>query len=212
MMKLNQEQLERLTSYIRLGASNASVALSTWLERDVRISMDQLEQVPLEMAHTQLGTVDEIVAACCMRITGGIRGLLILGFDDTSGLTLCDTLLARKERSTQWGELEVSAVMETTNIAGCAVLNSLYESFPKKEIPGDLQTSVERESWIPTPPTFVRDYAASIMQFAIMDQACDLEDVLVSNTTFTVDGLPIRWRLLLIPDAVVLRDLARTLR
>lgn len=211
MNSLNEKQLQTLTAYIRAGASDASRALSTWLGRDVQLSMDPLEQIPLEEASEQLGPVDETVCACCMRVSGGIRGQLLLGFDDVSGLMLCDTLLARNERSSLWGDLEVSAAMETTNIVGCAFLNSLSGVFPQFTSNRDSQGKVSDHTWIPTPPVFVRDYAASIMQFAMMDQACDFDDVLVSQTLFTIDNMPVRWRLLLIPDAEVLRELARIL-
>jgi chemotaxis protein CheC len=142
-----------------------------------------------------------------MRVSGGVSGQLLLGFDDASGLMLCDALLAREERSTEWGELEKSAAMETTNIVGCAFLNSLSNIFPQftsDQAPSTL-------TWIPTPPVFIRDYAAAIMQFALMDQACEFDTILVAQTKFAINDRPIGWRLLLIPDAIVLRQLARIL-
>ena len=211
MNLLNEKQLETLTSYLRVGASEASRALSTWLGRDVQVAMEQLEQVSLEIATEQLGPSDEVVCACCMRVSGGVSGQLLLGFDDASGLMLCDTLLTRETRSTNWGELEISAAMETTNIVGCAFLNSLSSVFPKPTSEHDLGESQTDPTWIPSPPAFVRDYAAAIMQFALMDQACEFDAVLVAQTKFAVDNMPIGWRLLLIPDAEVLRDLARIL-
>jgi len=212
MNSLNGQQLETLTSYIRVGASDASRALSTWLERNVGVSVEQLSQVSLETAAEQLGPVDETVCACCMRVSGGISGQLLLGFNDASGLMLCDTLLSRETPGTAWGELEISAAMETTNIVGCAFLNSLSGIFPALNPDQDLGDPSGASTWIPSPPVFVRDYAAAIMQFALMDQVCEFDAVLVAQTKFTIDDMPIGWRLLLIPDAQVLDHLARTLR
>ena len=211
MNVLNEKQLETLTSYIRVGASEASQALSTWLGRDVQVSMEHLEQVSLEVATEQLGPADETVCACCMRVSGAVSGQLLLGFDDASGLMLCDTLLTRDERSIEWGELEISAAMETTNIVGCAFLNSLSRVFPESLSAQNPAEIANDQTWIPTPPVFVRDYAAAIMQFALMDQACDFDAVLVAQTKFAIDGMPIGWRLLLIPDAEVLKELSRVL-
>ncbi len=211
MNALNEKQLETLTSYIRVGASEASQALSTWLGRDVQVSMEHLEQVSLEIATEQLGPADETVCACCVRVSGAVSGQLLLGFDDASGLMLCDTLLTRAERSIEWGELEISAAMETTNIVGCAFLNSLSRVFPQSPSPQDPEENANDQTWIPTPPVFVRDYAAAIMQFALMDQACDFDAVLVAQTKFAIDGMPIGWRLLLIPDAEILKELSRVL-
>jgi hypothetical protein len=50
------------------------------------------------------------------------------------------------------------------------------------------------------------------MQFALTDQVCEFDTVLVANAQFSIDAMPIAWRLLLIPDAKVLDHLARNLR
>lgn len=171
--------------------------------------MERMEQVSLEVATELLGPLDATVCACCMRVSGGMLGQLLLGFDDASGLTLCDALLPRETESIEWGELEVSAAKETTNIVGCAFLNALSQIFPRPE-PADGGSG--NATWIPTPPVFVRDYAASIMQFALIDQACEFDQVLVAKTEFTMDGTAVGWRLLLVPDAESLDRLSRSLR
>jgi chemotaxis protein CheC len=211
MNSLNPEQLKTLTSLIRVGASDASRALSTWLGREVQVAVEQLEVASLEIAAEQLGPADEIVCACCMRVSGGVGGQLLFGFNDASGLAICDALLSREARSETWGELEMSAAMETTNIVGCAFLNSLSMVFPSSLTDGQAPVDSMDPTWIPSPPVFVRDYAASIMQFALMDHACDLDEVLVAQTKFAIDNMPIRWQLLLIPDAQILLNLARVL-
>ena len=170
--------------------------------------MERMEQVSLEVATELLGPVDSTVCACCMRVSGGVIGQLILGFDDASGLMLCDALLPRETESSEWGELEVSAAMETTNIVGCAFLNALSQIFPISK-PAD--GGSENATWIPSPPVFVRDYAASIMQFALIDQASEFDQVLVAKTEFTMDGTAVGWRLLLVPDAASLDRLSRDL-
>ena len=170
--------------------------------------MERMEQFSLEVATELLGPVDATICACCMRFSGGVIGQLLLGFDDASGLMLCDALLPRETESSEWDELEVSAALETTNIVGCAFLNALSQIFPRPEA---IEGSSENATWIPTPAVFVRDYAAAIMQFALVDQACEFDQVLVAKTEFTIDGTAIGWRLLLIPDAESLDRLSRSL-
>jgi chemotaxis protein CheC len=212
MNELTLHQLAQLGDLIRVGANDASNALSTWLSRDVKVRVEQLQQVSLETAVEQLGPVAQVVCACCMRVTGGINGQLLLGFDDASGLLLCDMLLNRESPSTQWGDLEVSAAMETTNIVGCAFLNSLSQVFPTSSTTEQRQDNSPPSTWIPTPPVFVRDFAAAIMQFALMDQACEFDAVLLAQTKFTIDETPIKWQLLLIPDADDLARLGKVLK
>lgn len=208
MNSLNEQQLDSISMIFRFGATDASRALSSWIGREVRVSMERMEQVSLEVATELLGPVDATISACCMRVSGGVIGQLLFGFDDASGLILCDALLPREKESSEWGELEVSAAMETTNIVGCAFLNALSQIFPRPE---PVDGSSENTTWIPSPPVFVRDYAASIMQFALMDQASEFDQVLVAKTEFTMDGTAVGWRLLLVPDAASLDRLSRNL-
>ncbi len=202
---LIEKQLHTLSSIVRVGMSEASRSLTTWLQREVHISVEEVKQVSLEDATELLGPGDMTVCVCCMRVSGGINGQLLFGFDDASGLKLCDALLSRPLKSMEWGELEKSAAMETTNIIGCAFLNAIAQVFPKAS---DDQLRQKDTTWIPTPPLFVRDFAASIMQFSMIDQVSESDRVLVVETQFTIDSTPVNWRLLLIPDAESLKQLA----
>jgi chemotaxis protein CheY-P-specific phosphatase CheC len=87
-------------------------------------------------------------------------------------------------------------------------LNALAQIFPRS---GQAASGSEDTAWIPTPPVFVRDFAAAIMQFALIDQATEFDTVLIAQTQFTIDGTPVGWSLLLVPDAESLDRLARTL-
>jgi chemotaxis protein CheC len=209
MNELTQHQLSQLGALIQVGSSDASRALSTWLNKQVSVRVDQLEQATLETAVEQLGPGADVVCACCMRFSGGMNGQLILAFDDASGLLLCDMLLARESASQEWQELEISAAMETTNIVGCAFLNTLSQVFPQSNTTAASVTDTLSTTWIPTPPVFVRDYAAAIMQFALMDQASQYDTVLLAHAKFTIDETPVKWQLMLVPDAEVLAHLAR---
>jgi chemotaxis protein CheC len=214
MKKLNDQQRTALESIFRQSATEASRSLSSWLGRDVRVAVDPLEQLPFASVTELMGNDDETVCACCMRISGRLSGHLALSFDDASGLSLCAALLdaistegvrpAVGEGSV-WGELEISAATETANIVGCAFLNALAVHLPSVAtadgVNGD--RSQQRDgSCLPSPPIFVRDYAAAIMEFLVLDQALECESVLVAKTHFSIDRTPVSWQLLLIPDEI----------
>ena len=209
MMTLSQPQMERLTALFRCGASDASQALSLWLGRHASVCVDQLKQLNLEEATESLGPADATLCACIMGVTGGISGQMLFCFDDESGLSLCDLLLGRDRVAIEWGELETSSAMETANIVGCAYLNSLANTMPSFSSPVlDCQGKASHV-WVPTPPLFVRDFAASILQFAVMNQAVEFDTVLVAQTRFQVDDQPVAWSLLLIPDANSLASIVK---
>ena len=207
MMTLSQPQMEQLTELFRCGASDASQALSVWLGRHASVCVDQLKQLSLDEATESLGPADAILCACIMGVTGGISGQMLFCFDEESGLLLCDLLLGRDGVvgrdgvATEWGELETSSAMETANIVGCAYLNSLANAMPSLSSPVADCLGKTSHVWVPTPPQFVRDFAASILQFAVMDQATEFDTVLVAQTRFQIDDQPVAWTLLLIPDA-----------
>lgn len=174
-------------------ADEASAALSKWLGRPTTIAIREVRAVPLEQAVGVLGAADAPLVACAMRISGAIEGVLVLGCDDVSGLALADLLLGRDPGgSREWGEIETSAVVETANIIGCAYLNAMAD--------GDRDDD-GRATLLPSPPWFVRDYAAAVMEAIVMPQAMVADQVFLTHTDFLIEGCPITCSLLFVPEA-----------
>jgi chemotaxis protein CheC len=201
---LSEQQLADLTMLFRHGSDDASVALSRWLGRPARISVEQIEQIPLSEATAVLGDTDGPVCFCAMALEGRLTGELVLAFDDASGLALADLLLERPVgTATEWGEVEQSAALETANIIGCAYLNALARSFR--------ETDSEAPDLLPSPPRFVRDFAESLMEFALMNQAIDSDVVFLTRTAFHIEQTPVDCNLLFVPDAASLETLRELL-
>ena len=195
-------QLATLSTLFRHASDEASQALSVWLERPARISFEDIEQVPLAVATEALG--DREVCACAMVMHGRLTGQLVLAFDGASGLALADLLLRRCPGiSHEWGELEQSAALETANIIGCAYLNTVAKWFADRD--------AEPQEIVPTPPTFVREFAEALMEFVLMNQAAESDVAFLTRTEFRIDGSPVHCRLLLVPDASCLATLRETL-
>jgi chemotaxis protein CheC len=196
---LSEPQLAALTVVFRAGAADATIALSRWLGKPAQISVERVEQLPLHDATEVLGEADAPLAACVMVIHGRVTGQLIMAFDDRSGLCLADLLLARPTgTSTSWTALERSAAEETANIVGCAYLNALSRHF---------QGAAEGDEVLPTPPKLTHDFAQSLIQFAVMNQAAASDMVFLTRTQFSIDGSPVHWSLLFVPDAECLPTL-----
>jgi chemotaxis protein CheC len=200
---LSPPQLSSLTALFRVGATGATTALSRWLGRPARMTVERVEQLALHDATEVLGDSELPIAACVMAMQGRITGQLILAFDDASGLSLADLLLGKPAgTSTAWSEVERSAAQETANIVGCAYLNSLSRS---------LHDGTATQEVLPSPPRFTRDYAQSLLQFALMNQAATSDVVFLTETQFHIDGAPVNWNLLFIPDDHGLQALTGTL-
>ncbi len=155
------------------------------------------------------------MAACTMGLTGRLTGLILLVFEDRSGLALVDLLMQQPVgTTTAWGELEQSAAKETTNIVGCAYVNALATHLPGivDRQPAAIGPS-RGDELVPTPPTFVHEFAGSLLEFALMEQALELDQVLLIHSEFAAgrQGLNLNWTLLFIPSRESLHALAASL-
>ena len=201
---LGDQQLRALTGLFRQGSDDASAALSRWMERPSRVSVEQVEQIPLPDATAVLGDGETPICFCAMSLVGPVTGQLIMAFDDASGLALADLLLGRGlGTSREWTEVEQSAALETANIIGCAYLNAIANA-----LPGGASDDGEL---LPSPPHFARDFPGSLLEFALMNQAMASDHVFLTRTEFHIEGAPVNCNLLLVPDAECLSTLRERL-
>lgn len=207
---LTETQRRFLATIFERGAENATQALSGWLGRPVRLAVSAVRQVDMEEAPEVLGPADALVAACAMEVRGPLDGLLILVFEDRAGLALVDLLLHQPlGTTTTWGEMEQSAARETANIVGCSYLNSLAAHLPS--ITGRSAAAAAPDTFTPGPPGFRHEFAASLLEFALMDQAAESDRLLLIDTQFLADETRLEWTLLLVPSAGALATLAAAL-
>jgi chemotaxis protein CheC len=190
---LTEQQLLALAMVFRHGAEDASVALTRWLGKPSRVTVDQVEQIPLAEATHLLGDEDGVACCCAMAMSGQVTGHLILVFDDASGLALADVLLGQPSGTARtWGEVEQSAALETANIIGCAYLNALSRFVHER--------ADRAHEFVPSPPRFLRDFAESLLEFALMNQAMVSDVVFLTRTEFRAEGTPVQSSLLFVPD------------
>lgn len=207
-LTLTDGQKRLLAVIFARGASDASEALSRWLGRPLRVTIGTVEQVDLAEAAELLGPSDSLVAACPMELMGVLTGQIILVFEDRSGLATVDLVLRQPVGSTtEWGELEQSAARETANIVGCAYLNSLAAHLPTMST----ASSSTSGTLLPGPPGFRHEFAASLLEFALMDQAMRSDRLLVISSTFSTEDARLDWSLLFVPSGDSLETLRDSL-
>ena len=201
--RLSDSQLARLTLAMRMGANQASQALATWLSAPSLVEFDSVDQLPLNDALDLLGDAEQTLCFCSMEMAESLTGQIILAFDDHCGLSLSDLLLNRPVgTATEWGEVEVSAALETTNIVGCSYLNSLTKYVA--------DSTNETLDLIPSPPTFRREFAESLLQALFLGQATSGDFIFVARAMFQIRGKRLNWHMLFVPDAPslgILREL-----
>lgn len=180
--------LDHYLTAFRSAAALASEALSKWLGRTVKVTVEQVDAMPLEEAIGLLGEQEGTICGCAMGISGSLQGILVLLCDDEAGLALAAMLVGREPSADdRWGELEQSAVVETTNIIGCAYLNAMANAT-------DATTAA-----MPSPPWFLRDFAPAVMESIVMAQPLSGESVFLTRTEFSIEGSPARCSLVFVP-------------
>jgi chemotaxis protein CheC len=165
---------------------DASAAMCRWTEGLITLTLDEVRELPLEEACSVLNFGDELLTMVVLSLQGPVGGEMILTFDDVNSRHLVASLLNRPVSiGGEWSELEKSALAETGNILGCAYMNAL--------------TRLIDMELVPSPPYFVQDYGASVLQQALLAQAANSDSLLVCRTLFHREGEELSWRVLFIP-------------
>ncbi|SFH74621.1 hypothetical protein [Planctomicrobium piriforme] len=202
--RLNPAQLIRLREAFACGAADASSALAVWVNVPALVSIEAVEQLTPAQAVDVLGDAETPICCCAMSIEGPLSGSLLLAFDDPCGWALADLVLGLPAgSSSSWNELERSAALESTNIIGTNYSNGLANY---------LATAAgEALEMIPAPPLFQRDFAQSILEFALMGQVAEQTSVLIAHARFEIQDRSLLWRLLFVPNADSLQRLGQLL-
>ena len=113
-------------------------------------------------------------------------GQILLAFDEVHGRRFAADMLGEATPpGGPWTELEKAVLTETGNILGCAYMNAFAR--------------VLRLDLIPSPPFFIQDYAAAVLQQIVMKQAMTTDRLLVCRTNFRRSGEELQWAVLFVP-------------
>lgn len=178
---------------------DASAAMCRWTNGLITLTLDEVREIPLHAVPAELGFDDQLLTMVILGVESDPGTVMILTFDEENARQLAATL-TRRIRNTQveWDELEISALTETGNILGCAYMNAL--------------TRVIGRVIIPTPPYFVRDYFASVVEQALIQQAMISDKALLGRTGFHRLGEAINWHVLFIPSPEFRQTLENAMR
>lgn len=188
----------RILQHVLSTATNhASAAMCRWMNGVITLTLDEVTEVPLEEVCGNLEVSDNLVTAVVLTLDGTESGQLILMFDDENGRKLAASLLGREVcDEPEWTDLEKSALNETGNILACAYMNTL--------------TKLIDVELVPSPPYFLQDYGASLLEQALMSQAMTMDNVLVCNTRFHRGGKELNWNVLFVPSDELRKKLIAT--
>jgi chemotaxis protein CheC len=188
MTQLNAslEKCELLRQVFASATMEASTAMSRWTGGLISMEVDEVLDIPLDEISQYAQCGEELCTMIVLTLQGELGGTMILTFDETNGKRLAAALLHRTESNAhEWSELEISALQETGNILACAYLNALTRA-----IGAEL---------VPSPPHFVQDFGGSVLEQALLSQACTSDMASLCRTLFRRQGQPLNWNVFFIP-------------
>lgn len=160
-----------LQNLFGLATATASRAIECWTNGAVALALEDLHEAPLEEAVSQLGVSEERAVMILLGIDGELTGDFVLCFGERDGRLLCSAVIGMEpNEDEEWSELDKSALLETGNILGSAYLNEL--------------TSLLQRQLVPTPPQFVLDFGASVVEQVLLPHGMLSDAVFVARTAF----------------------------
>lgn len=195
---INGRHLERLQQLFAAATADASAAMCRWTNCQIKLSLDEVREIPLEEVADTLGFGDERLTMVVLTSEGQFGGTMVLAFDEANGRELAASLLGRpREQTDRWTALEQSALNETGNILSCAYMNAL--------------TRLIGVQIVPSPPMFLQDFGASVLQQALVPQAGEVDEVVIFRTDFQRAGQQLQWSMLFVPSLDLRKSLMNAL-
>jgi len=183
---LENPQLEVLHQLFASATHDASAAMCRWTNGLITLTLDEVREIPLEDVCMEFDFGDDLLTMVVLTLDGAVGGTMILTFDEENGRELAASLLTRElSKEPEWSPLEQSALCETGNILGCAYMNAL--------------TRLIDNELVPSPPYFLQDYGASVLEQALMEQASTCDQVLICRTGFHREGRELNWNVFFVP-------------
>jgi chemotaxis protein CheC len=186
---LTTKQLDALREVANIGAGHAATALSQMIRETIMISVPTISVARLEEVPPALAAPDEIVAAVLMHMQGDLSGRTLLVFPQRDAFRLAQLLLRRDRPSTEFGDMERSAIKEAGNILSSAYMNALSDFMGMM--------------LLPSPPGLAVDMSAAVLTTAYLQFGTDKDYVFCVESDFLVNdaGERLRGFFLLLPDA-----------
>jgi chemotaxis protein CheC len=173
MQKLSELTMDVLREVGNVGAGNAMTSLATMVDKKVDMSIPRVAIVPLAEFAEMAGGPEALSVGIYMPVEGDAPGHVALIMPEANARRLVDQLMGLPVgTTTELGEIECSALMETGNILASSHLVALCE-----------MTGL---NFLSCPPAIAVDMTAAILS-AIAVTVAALEDQAITIVTQMVE-------------------------
>ena len=196
--ELTSLEIDTLREIGSIGTGNAASALSTMLDREIRITLPEVRIMGYNEAIEWIGGPEAITAGVLVRISGQMTGVMLATQSlDFINLVLDSMLSERIDDYSQLGEIELSALVEIGNIMISTFINALS---------GLADISLEL-----TVPSITVDMQGAILAVPMAEYGGQTDYLMTIGGNFVCDGQEVPCRLLLSPDIRSLNFVLRKL-
>jgi len=179
-------ELDALKEISNIGAGHAATALSLMLSRKIGINVPQVRMIPFDEVADILGGSEVLAVGILMRISGQIDGTILLLMSQEVAKTLTNFVLGKDTSTTDFSDMEKSALTEIGNILASSYVAALAD-FTKL----NMKISI---------PAFAHDMAGAILSVPLSLYGFMGDTAFLMDTKF-IEGLDgLEFNFILIPD------------
>lgn len=124
---LSSMQFDVLKEIGNIGAGNATTALSKLINAKIDMKVPKVELMELQEITTMMGDEETVMVAILVMLTGDIKGFMMFLMSQDVARRLVNALMPSDTKSTEFSEMELSAIQEIGNIISGAYLASLSD-------------------------------------------------------------------------------------
>lgn len=187
--KLSTIQIDALREIGNIGAGNAATALAQMINTKIDMAVPRVNILPFYEVPNIIGGADSYVVGIYLNVTGSAPANILFILPIEKACLLADMLFYREIGQTgpeNFGEMEISAMMELGNILSATYLNALAMFTQLK--------------MIPSVPALGIDMAGAIID-AILAQFGEIADyVLLLETDFKKEDMDVVGHFFLLPE------------
>jgi chemotaxis protein CheC len=189
-------KLELVQQLFAAATYDASAAMCCWTNNLITLTLDEVYEAPLAEACVGMCLGDDRMIMVVMNLEGELAGTMIMALSEENGRRLAASLLGSTPSDTsEWREMQDSALAETGNILSGAYMNAI--------------TRLIDHNLVPTVPYLVYDHGTRVLEEVVANQARGQDSVLICHTGFHYADENLSWQVLFLPT-VALRKAMET--
>lgn len=184
---MNLLELDVMKEISSIGTSHAATSLSKLLQKEVRITIPEVNILSYDETVAKIGQIEELVAATLVQMSNEVNGLMLFIFKMDLANAVLGKLLNRHYTSfEEIDELDYSALEEIGNIIICSYVNAFTQL-----VGVEIDLSV---------PSSTINMLGGILTVPIAEYGYETDKLMYINAEFIMDGEKLTDGLLMLPD------------